>query len=78
MTKREQIWLDNYRLLKAYIEEHHHLPNKKKVECRALLNWWKYNRKIAKAGKIDEEHLKMLEELSNLREGEKRSFFDEL
>lgn len=42
--KREQVWLDKYSQLKAYIQEHHHLPDKRKVEKRALLNWWKYNR----------------------------------
>ena len=68
MNKIEQNWLNNYSLLKAYIEEHHHLPGKTRIENRGLLNWWKYNRKLIKAGKMDEERMKMLEELSNMRE----------
>ena len=46
MTKREENWLKGYETLKNYIEEHKQLPNKKKVENRGLLNWWKYNPKI--------------------------------
>ena len=38
---RDEQWYNNYALLKAFIEETGHLPNKKKVENRGLLNWWK-------------------------------------
>ena len=38
----EESWNQNFELLKAYIEEHHHLPDKKKVENRGLLSWAKY------------------------------------
>ena len=41
--------------LKAYIEERHHLPDKKKVENRWLLSWTKYQRKWIKVGALDEE-----------------------
>ena len=44
-TNNEQKWQENYAQLKRYIEEHRHLPDKKKVEFRGLLNWWKYNKK---------------------------------
>ena len=67
--KSEQKWLENYALLKAYIEEHRHLPNKKKVENRGLLNWWKYNRRLVRTGKINEEKMQMLNELNCMREG---------
>ncbi len=40
---REETWNKNYQALKAYVEEHKQFPDKKKVENRALLNWWKYN-----------------------------------
>ena len=46
MTKNEKKWAENYELLKEYIAEHRQLPDKKKVEHRSLLNWWKYNRKL--------------------------------
>ena len=52
LSKTEVNWRNNYALLKAYIEEHGHLPNKKRVENRGLLNWWKYNQKLIRAGKL--------------------------
>ena len=64
---RDEQWFYNYALLKAFIEETGHLPNKKKVENRGLLNWWKYNKKLIKAGKLDAERMQLLEELSNMR-----------
>lgn len=67
-TKNEQKWQENYERLKAYIVEHHHLPDKKKVENRGLLNWWKYNRKLVKQGIMDSERMAMLEQLSNMRD----------
>lgn len=54
MTKNEKKWAENYELLKEYIAEHRQLPDKKKVEHRSLLNWWKYNRKLIRQGKLDE------------------------
>lgn len=65
--KREVTWMANYNALKEYITEHHHLPNKRKVENRALLNWWKYNRKCIKLGKIEPYKIPLLDELSNMR-----------
>ena len=64
---RDEQWFYNYALLKAFIEETGHLPNKKKVENRGLLNWWKYNKKLIKAGKLDVERMQLLDELSNMR-----------
>ena len=49
-TKNDLKWEENYQLLKAYIIEHKHLPDKKKIENRGLLNWWKYNKKRIKMG----------------------------
>ena len=37
MAKNDEKWLANYEALKAYIDEHHHLPDKHKVENRGLL-----------------------------------------
>ena len=67
MTKNEENWLRNYSQLKAYIEQHRHLPSKKKVENRGLLNWWKYNQRLIKQGDLDEQRVKMLKELSDIR-----------
>ena len=53
MNTREQNWLNGYEALKHYIEEHKQLPDKKKVENRGLLNWWKYNKKRMKQGALD-------------------------
>ena len=65
--RNEKKWLDNYMKLKAYIEGHGQLPDKKKEENRNLLNWWKYNRRLTKQGKISSERAKMLTELSRAR-----------
>lgn len=67
-TRNEQKWHENYERLKAYIVEHHHLPDKKKVENRGLLNWWKYNRKLVKQGIMDSERMALLEQLSDMRD----------
>lgn len=66
-TNNKQRWNENYELLKAYIIEHHHLPDKKKVENRGLLNWWKYNQKMIKKEKLAPERIELLTELSNMR-----------
>ena len=63
----EAKWLAKYQQLKDYVEQHRQLPDKKKVENRGLLNWWKYNKKLAKLGKLSEEKLRMLQELSDSR-----------
>ena len=66
--KNEMRWLENYEQLKLFIQEHGHLPNKKKVENRGLLNWWKYNNKRMKQGALDAEKVRLLTELSNMRD----------
>lgn len=66
-TKNEQKWQENYVQLKRYIEERRHLPDKKKVEYRGLLNWWKYNKKLIKQGKLDKDRMMLLQELSDMR-----------
>ena len=60
-------WQQNYDLLKAYIAEHHQLPDKKKVENRGLLNWWKYNKKLIKQDRLPHEQLLMLQQLNEMR-----------
>ena len=65
--KNETRWLENYEQLKLFIQEHGHLPNKKKVENRGLLNWWKYNQKLIRRGAHDEERCQMVQRLSDMR-----------
>lgn len=67
---RDELWYRNFELLKAYIEEHHHLPDKKKVENRGLLNWAKYQRKCIKAGALDKEKTRLFLELLDSRSNE--------
>lgn len=63
----EESWYKNFELLEEYIGEHHHLPDKKKVESRGLLNWAKYQRKRIKAGALDEEKTRLFLELMDSR-----------
>lgn len=60
-------WQGHYDELKAYLVEHRQLPDKKKMENRGLLNWWKYNKKLAKSGKLTDERRQKLAELNALR-----------
>ena len=76
-TVNETKWLTKYQQLKGYVEQHHQLPDKKKVENRGLLNWWKYNKKLAKLDKLSEEKLRMLQDLSDSRiiKSDKKALF---
>ena len=69
MTHDEK-WYRNFEGLKAYVAEHHHLPDKKKVENRGLLSWAKYQRKRIKAGALDEERTRLFLELMSSRSDE--------
>lgn len=68
--KNEEKWLANYEALKAYIEEHHNLPDKHKIENRGLLSWWKYQMKKKKAGTLTEDQERMLRALADSRSTE--------
>lgn len=59
--------MEHYCLLKKYVSDHGHLPDKKKVENRGLLNWWKYNKKRAKQGLLPPDCLALLKMLSDMR-----------
>lgn len=62
-----QKWLAHYNELLSYVEEHHQLPDKKKPDNRNLLNWWKYNRKCIKAGKLNADRLEKLRKINEMR-----------
>ena len=67
LSRRESIWNMRYAELKAYIEEFGQLPDNRRVDNRALLNWWKYNRRLLKNGKLDEERTLLIINLGNMR-----------
>lgn len=62
-AKNEDKWKANYEALKAYIAEHGHLPDKHKIESRALLSWAKYQKRKIKEGILEEEKRVMFESL---------------
>lgn len=64
--KNDEKWFANYEALKAYIEEHYHLPDKHRVENRGLLNFSKYTRRKIKEGTLDEEKARELESVLNM------------
>lgn len=66
-TKKDIKWQESYNALREYIAAHGHLPDKKKTENRGLLNWWKYNKKCIKQGRLDTEKIMMLQQLSDMR-----------
>lgn len=68
--KSEERWELFILELKAYIDEHHHLPDKHKIENRGLLSWWKYQMKKKKAGTLTEEQIEMLQRLADSRSTE--------
>ena len=70
ISKNDEKWMANYEALKAYIDEHHHLPDKHKVENCGLMNFSKYTRKKIKEGTLDEEKRVMFEELLATRSNE--------
>lgn len=58
----------NYKALKAYIEEYHHLPPKNApLEEKYLLNFAKYVRKTIKEGKCEKWKKVMFESLMEER-----------
>lgn len=65
-TKNEENWLANYEALKAHVLETGHFPNKHDKR----LNWYKYNSKLIKQGKLSPEREQMIHELEEMRSGE--------
>ena len=69
-SKNDEKWMANYEALKAYIDEHHHLPDKHKETDRNKLSWWKYQLKKKKAGTLTEEQERILQTLADSRSTE--------
>lgn len=68
-TKNEENWFANYQALKQWTLEHGHFSNRAKVEGRGLLNWYKYNAKLIKQGKLPSDREQLIHELEDLRSG---------
>lgn len=67
-SKNNEKWLANYEALKAYIDEHHHLPPKNApLGAKYLLNFAKYVRRTIKEGTCDEWKKVMFEGLMSER-----------
>lgn len=67
-AKSDEKWLAKYEALKAYMEEHHHLPPKDApLGAKYLLNWSKYVRRTIKEGKCENWKREMFEALMNER-----------
>ena len=66
-TVNETKWLAKYQQLKEYVEQHHQLPDKKKPDNRGLLNWWKYNRRLAKKDLLPLDRFIKLQKLNEMR-----------
>ena len=66
MGKNEDNWKVNYEALKAHVLETGHFPNKHDKR----LNWYKYNAKLIKQGKLSPELEQMIHELEEMRSGE--------
>ena len=67
-SKNNEKWLANYEALKAYIDEHHHLPPKNApLGAKYLLNFAKYVRRTVKEGTCDEWKKVMFEGLMSER-----------
>lgn len=66
--KNDEKWMANYEALKAYIDEHHHLPPKNApLGAKYLLNFAKYVRKTIKEGTCDEGKREIFESLMEER-----------
>ena len=63
MSKNDERWLANYEALKAHVLETGHFPNKHDKR----LNWYKYNAKLIKQGKLSPEREQMIHELEKMR-----------
>lgn len=70
---QDQLWLNKYEEVVAFIEANKRNPSKHNDEERGrFLNWLKHNRKLYAAGEMKEERLEKFKELMVLSEKYKR------
>ena len=65
-SKNRERWLINYEALKIHVLETSHFPNKHDKR----LNWYKYNAKLIKQGKLSPEREHLIHELEDMRSAE--------
>ena len=71
MTQDER-WLIKYKEVVGFIEANHRNPSKYVDSERGLRNWVKQQKKLMNAGALEEQRLKMFNELLALGERYKR------
>lgn len=70
---QDQLWLNKYEEVVAFIEANKRNPSKHNDEERGrFLNWLKHNRELLKAGKMAPERVELMGELVDLWEERKR------
>ena len=75
MTNKNDIkWHEKYIRLRSYLSVHHQLPDKRKEENRELFNWWKYNSKQLRQGKLTSQKEQLLSKLNSMRADKKIEF----
>ena len=71
MTQDEK-WMIHYNEVKTFIETYHRNPSKYVDSERGLRNWVKQQKKLMNAGALEDQRLKLFNELLALGEGYKR------
>ena len=71
MTQDEK-WMIHYNEVKTFIETYHRNPSKYVDSERGLRNWVKQQKKLMNANALEEQRLKMFNELLALGERYKR------
>ena len=70
---QDEIWIQRYEGVKAFILRHGRNPSKYDAEERGkYLNWIKHNKKLYKAGELKPERLEKFERLLQIFESFKR------
>lgn len=62
--KREENWLQNYKLLRAYVRRYGHYPKRD----TQLYNWCRYNTKLKNKGMLDEKKTQLLDIVADMRQ----------
>ncbi|MBP3763474.1 MAG: helicase associated domain-containing protein [Bacteroidales bacterium] len=65
---QDELWKAHYQEYFRFIETNHRNPSKHYAEERKLHTWWKHNRKLVNAGKMDSNRLEKFNALVALSE----------
>lgn len=69
---QEKRWMIHYNEVKSFIETYHRNPSKYVDSERGLRNWVKQQKKLMNAGALEDQRLKLFNELLGLGERYKR------